>query len=256
MDLSEIEQFQPKYDTACLILPDLSIKEWAATGEAVFGMRASMDWWLGDWLVYGEEHYGDDIYQYINCDLSYGTLWAIKKVCKTIAPEKRRKELSFAHHHAVAYLESEEERDKYLDIAVKKKIGKNSLIRLIRTDKKAAKKEGIYHKHLCFISVPYSQNPQRGIELSIKAGRYLKKHYVPIPPVLMFKDLFNNGDEYDIILKACLKIIHYCPHIFIVLDGEMSKGQKMELEFAKKRKKDIIYINAEDLEGENENRQF
>ena len=69
----------------------------------------------------------------------------------------------------------------------------------------------------------------------------------------MFKDLFDNGDEYDIIIKGCLKIIGSCPHILIVLDGEISNGQKIELEFAKKKKKDIIYIEAEDLKGTSEN---
>jgi len=62
-----------------------------------------MQWWLGDWLNYGERQYGEMYSQAIEeVNLDYGTLRNFKYVSSRIELSRRRDKLSWFHHREVA----------------------------------------------------------------------------------------------------------------------------------------------------------
>ena len=100
---------------------------------------------------------------------------------------------------------------------------------------------------LVFISVPYSENRERGVRLAIMAGRYIKDRLnkVPISPLMFFKEVFEKN--YDNSIDACKTIISKCDSVLIVDTGELSKGQKIEFEFAKQNNIPCIMISDDEI---------
>jgi len=95
----------------------MSYDEWAAIGAYLQRAAGSVNWWLGDWLVRGEERYGEKYTQAISeTGLSYQTLANMKWVAGKIEFSHRRENLSWKHHSEVAGFEPEE-RDQWLDAA-------------------------------------------------------------------------------------------------------------------------------------------
>jgi hypothetical protein len=93
-----------------LVLPDgLPYEDWARLGHALGRMDRAVQFWLGDWLMYGEHTYGEKFAQAASeTGLSEEKL----KQCQWVASRftrvhSRRAALSFTHHRAVAGLEPE-----------------------------------------------------------------------------------------------------------------------------------------------------
>ena len=96
---------------------ELSFEEWQSAGNRLSGMVSSSCWWLGDWLVYGKEHY-DGRYELgaRNAGLQYQTLRNYAWVARSYAVSRRRATLSFQHHQELASL-AIEEQDEWLQRA-------------------------------------------------------------------------------------------------------------------------------------------
>ena len=78
--------------------------------------RDSWQWWVGDWINYGEKKYGETYKAAIEVTgRSIGTLKNIASVAAAVE-RSRRRDLSFAHHVAVASLRHEHQ-DELLDRA-------------------------------------------------------------------------------------------------------------------------------------------
>lgn len=96
-------------------LPDnLTYDEWWAIGELLQQMERSVQWWLGDWWRYGERRYGEMSSQATKDAIkdktgyTYGTVMNAATVAKTFENSRRRENLSWGHHQAVASLEPED----------------------------------------------------------------------------------------------------------------------------------------------------
>lgn len=141
LDGSEIVQFRKKPDTAAmhrlssdgvrsqvlttkvgLQIPDnLTFDDWERAGRQLSGILNSSSWWLGDWLVYGKDHYGDRYQRGIQAaGLRYQTLRNYAWVSRRFDMDRRRPALSFQHHAELASLPTEEQ-DRWLDRAEKMK---------------------------------------------------------------------------------------------------------------------------------------
>ena len=98
-----------------LFLPDgMSYDSWRELGFRVALIANCSAWWLGDWLVYGEQAYGDRYKQAIaGTALSYQTLRNYAWVARTFPVSRRRDTLSFGHHAEVAAL-PDSEQDEWL----------------------------------------------------------------------------------------------------------------------------------------------
>lgn len=83
----------------------LDYDEWAALGEQVHAVHRSHYWWVGDWLLLGEALFGEIAWDAVPWTYSLDWLKRIVMVCSAIPPDRRRPELHFSHHHAVAGLD-------------------------------------------------------------------------------------------------------------------------------------------------------
>jgi len=98
--------------TGFIIEPGLSYDEWAEMAHGLIAMAEASMWWVGDWLLYGEHHYGEKYAQAIEAT-GYGlsTLKNYQWVADRFPPEARREELSHTHHVAAASLDESARAD-------------------------------------------------------------------------------------------------------------------------------------------------
>ncbi len=93
----------------------LTFENWENTGRKLSGIINSSSWWLGDWLIYGKDHYSDRYERGIRAvGLRYQTLRNYAWVSRRFAIDRRRASLSFQHHAEVASL-SIAEQEHWLD---------------------------------------------------------------------------------------------------------------------------------------------
>jgi hypothetical protein len=96
---------------------DLDANEWASAGKRIGTVGRCVQWLLGDWIVYGNERFGE---RYSRASKITGydpqTLMNMVYVASRFPISRRREDLSWSHHEALAALEPEEQ-DSWLDQA-------------------------------------------------------------------------------------------------------------------------------------------
>jgi N6-adenosine-specific RNA methylase IME4 len=109
-----------RVSTTALSLPDdLSYEDWERVGETLGRIGRAHQWWLGDWLNFGEAAYGEKYTQAINeTGYEYGPLRNIAWTSSSVEVSRRRDTLSFSHHAEVAPL-TPREQSGWLDKAEK-----------------------------------------------------------------------------------------------------------------------------------------
>ncbi|GII95034.1 LmbU family transcriptional regulator [Sinosporangium siamense] len=96
---------------------DLTFDDWEQAGCRLSGIVNSSAWWLGDWLVFGKEHYADRYQRgVLAVGLQYQTLRNYAWVSRQFEFHRRRASLSFQHHAELASLPVEEQ-ERWLDRA-------------------------------------------------------------------------------------------------------------------------------------------
>jgi hypothetical protein len=97
--------------------PDLPYDRWATMGRALGLMDRAGRWWIGDWLNYGEQRYGERHAQALDdTGLAYGTLRNIAWVARRFPPSRRRDTPAWYMHAEGASLPPEQQ-DVWLDAA-------------------------------------------------------------------------------------------------------------------------------------------
>ncbi|MER5779559.1 LmbU family transcriptional regulator [Streptomyces sp. NPDC002039] len=95
----------------------LTFDDWERAGRQLSGIVNSSSWWLGDWLVYGKDHYTDRYQRGLRAaGLQYQTLRNYAWVSRRFDLRRRRAALTFQHHAELASL-SAEEQETWLDRA-------------------------------------------------------------------------------------------------------------------------------------------
>ncbi|MGA5419731.1 LmbU family transcriptional regulator [Streptomyces lavendulocolor] len=124
--------------TACaertrLRLPeDLPLEKWCRIGDQILAVSDSSAWWIGDWLVFGQQKYRDRYQRAMKETLlDYQTLRNYAWVARKFVPRRRRADLTFQHHMEVASL-PEDQQDHWLDFAARLKWSKSELRRQIK----------------------------------------------------------------------------------------------------------------------------
>lgn len=81
------------------------------------------------------------------------------------------------------------------------------------------------------------------------SGKQLKKdgHLMMSPAVLAL----NEGFEHSDYMHICYAMVDVCDAVFMQKDWQDSKGARMELQYAKKCRKQIIYEDESTKENEN-----
>jgi len=115
----------------------LSYEDWAQVGKQICLVSNSSAWWLGDWLVYGQDRYGDRYKRAVEAtSLDYQTLRNYAWVARQFPVSRRRDTLSFQHHAELAAL-GEEEQEIWLDRAILCGWSRNELRRQLREARNA-----------------------------------------------------------------------------------------------------------------------
>ncbi|GAA2604003.1 LmbU family transcriptional regulator [Streptomyces axinellae] len=124
-------------DLGMSISDGISFGSWSRLGGYVSVVANSSAWWLGDWLVYGQERFSN---RYRRCieesALDYQTLRNYAWVARNVPLSRRRYGLSFQHHAEVASLPSDEQT-YWLGRALEQKWSRNTLRAQIRAGRKA-----------------------------------------------------------------------------------------------------------------------
>lgn len=82
-----------------------SFEEWLDIGDKLRAVEGALQWWIGDWMNYGEKHYGETYAQAIEATgYEYNTLANQKYVAERFEFPRRRGNLPWSHHAEVAYL--------------------------------------------------------------------------------------------------------------------------------------------------------
>ncbi len=112
--------------------PDLTFDRWEQAGRHITRVIDSAAWYLGDWLLYGQERYSDRYRRAVEAaGLDYQTLRNYAWVTRRFALSRRRETLSFQHHAEVASL-PEAEQDRWLDSAERLGWSRNELRHAVR----------------------------------------------------------------------------------------------------------------------------
>lgn len=96
-------------ETGLQLPSNISLEEWMSLAPEFRRIHSSVQWAVGDWILYGEEGkhtWGQKYTQALN-DLDYGYdyLRQVVRVCKAFPQDQRRgKPLTFSHHQEVLSL--------------------------------------------------------------------------------------------------------------------------------------------------------
>ena len=120
-----------KYDAACnrtsLVLPeDLDKEAWLSVGRSLREISSGIMRWLGDWIRFANEKWGEKYDEAISLGFAYQTALNAVSVAKKFQFSRRRENLSWGHHEAVACLE-EPFADGFLDDAITHKWSQKEL---------------------------------------------------------------------------------------------------------------------------------
>lgn len=91
---------------------ELTYEEWAQAGQMLQQIGRAWQWWVGDWLNYGEARYGERYAQAIDLTgLGYEAVANAAWVAGAVEPSTRVETLSWTHHRQVAHLGPEAQRE-------------------------------------------------------------------------------------------------------------------------------------------------
>jgi hypothetical protein len=105
----------------------MDLAQWTVAGRRLGAMGRCGQWWLGDWVSYGNAKFGE---RYSRAARITGydvqTLMNMVYVGSRFEISRRRENLSWSHHEAVASLEVDEQED-WLDKAHREKLSVHDL---------------------------------------------------------------------------------------------------------------------------------
>jgi hypothetical protein len=117
--------------------PRMPFDQWRELGFRLVTYANASTWWIGDWLVFGQAKYDRRYFRAIRATgLDYQTLRNYATVARRFDVSRRRDKLSFQHHAEVCAL-SDEEQDRWLDVAVARRWTRNELRRRLRAHRAA-----------------------------------------------------------------------------------------------------------------------
>lgn len=117
---------------------ELGRHEWLVVGRRLGGVSRCNQWWLGDWVRYGSEKWGEKYTQAAKITgYDPRSLANMASIAAAFDSSRRRDDLTWSHHVAVAALPVREQ-DSWLDRAAAEGLSVADL----RTELRAAPKHG------------------------------------------------------------------------------------------------------------------
>jgi hypothetical protein len=124
---------------AWLAHTQLTLEEWQEYGTRLGSVSKSTNWWLGDWLRFGQRHYNDHRYEVATQITGYDeqTLMNFAYVASRYEISRRREILSWSHHAELASL-NQTDQDLWLDQAAAHHLSVRQLRSKVRQSGRAA----------------------------------------------------------------------------------------------------------------------
>ena len=105
----------------------ISLSQWVADGQRLGAIGRGVNWWLGDWLRFGNAKFGE---RYVRATRITGydvqTLMNMVYVASRFEPGRRREQLSWSHHAELAALEPDDQ-DHWLALAEEQRLSVRDL---------------------------------------------------------------------------------------------------------------------------------
>jgi hypothetical protein len=115
-----------------------SFDEWEAVGKKLRACQGSVLWWLGDWVNYGEDKFGEKFAQVISeTDYDLETIRQAAWVCSRVPIVRRRVDVPFSTFKMIASLE-EAQQVKMLERIVTQKMTQAEVRKILSRDKRQA----------------------------------------------------------------------------------------------------------------------
>jgi hypothetical protein len=115
---------------------DLDAIEWACTGRRLGTVGRCIQWLIGDWIAWGNERFGE---RYARASKITGydtqTLMNMVYVASRFSFSRRRENLSWSHHEALASV-GVEEQEEWLDRAAEHRWSVADLRMMLRMSRK------------------------------------------------------------------------------------------------------------------------
>lgn len=115
---------------------ELDAREWASAGRRLGTVGRCIQWLIADWIAYGNEKFGE---RYVRASKITGydtqTLMNMVYVGSRFPVSRRRENLSWSHHEALAAL-GVEEQEKWLDRAAEHRWSVADLRMMLRMARK------------------------------------------------------------------------------------------------------------------------
>ena len=107
--------------------PELELSEWLLCGRRIARMQSASNWWIGDWVRYGNVKYGQR-YERAAKVVGYDpqTLMNMAYVSSRFPDSRRRAALSWSHHAELAAL-PEPDQETWLDLLEREPMSVRSL---------------------------------------------------------------------------------------------------------------------------------
>ncbi|MFJ7268767.1 LmbU family transcriptional regulator [Streptomyces sp. NPDC099050] len=118
--------------TGLSLPPDFPLAEWKRFGKHLYLIADSSSWWLGDWLIFGQDMYPGRYRQAMEeTGLDYKTLRNYAWIARRFPAAERHPKVSFQHHAEVASLEPAK-RAMWLERAAQEGWSRNTLRQHVR----------------------------------------------------------------------------------------------------------------------------
>jgi hypothetical protein len=119
--------------------PDgLTFEQWEEIGRTLSSIGKAVQWWIGDWIRYGEREYGEKYTQALDeTGYDYQTLRNMVYVAERVDLSRRRDNLSWTHHAEIASLPPEQQ-EVWLNRAQSKELSTRELRASLREVKLAS----------------------------------------------------------------------------------------------------------------------
>jgi hypothetical protein len=126
---------------AWVVNAEMDLADWVAAGRNLGAMSRCSQWWLGDWIRYGNTKFGER-YARVASITGYDaqTLMNMVYVASRFDISRRRENLSWSHHEALASLD-EHAQEHWLDYASGSKLSVSDLRLELRAARKRSRQE-------------------------------------------------------------------------------------------------------------------
>lgn len=120
----------------------LDFKQWVEAGRKLCRVSACVNWWIGDWLNYGENKYGEKYAAAIEATgIEEQVLMNVSYVCRSVNLTTRLDSLSWSHHREVAPLRPKDQQH-WLALASENKWSVSQLRQAIRASQAESREDG------------------------------------------------------------------------------------------------------------------